>query len=363
MTNIATKAVITDTSLDFHALPEFDGHEFLIALTDKASGMKAFVAIHNRNLGIAHGGTRLRVYENEEDAIKDVLSLSKAMTYKSALAGLPYGGAKGVIIAPHSGNKNDLLKIYAERINSLGGLFHTGTDVGLTDDDVTEMARYCSYILGSNNASADYSTSKAAAIGVYYAIKAACVHKYASADLAGKTIGIKGVGKLGSELARLLYSEGASLILADVNHQAVQELADSLPGSRVVDPGQIHKETMDIYAPCALGNEFTVNTIDELRCGIISGGANNQLENDKIGDDLHSKGVIYVPDYIANAGGLIFVSEELEEDGYSKQRLEARLANIQNTVARVLKISQEDNQPTHRVADRLAWEILEGAVK
>ncbi len=333
---------------------EFDNHEFLIALSDKNSGLKAFVAIHNRNLGLAHGGTRVQYYQDETEALQDVLSLSKAMSYKSALAGLPFGGAKGVILLDETTDRNAVLKAYAQRVNALNGLFRTGVDVGLTDADVRFMSKYSQYMLGVSIKDAHgFSTSKAAAQGVYGAIKAAVQYKYGT-DLKGKTIGIKGVGKLGEALVELLARDQADLVIADINGQKAHDIQRKYQGVRIARADEIHKYPMHVYAPCALGNEFTPRTVPVLNCEVIAGGANNQLASDEVGDELFARGILYAPDYIANAGGLIFVTEELEKGGFRLERLTHRLNNIGRTLTNVFKGSEAEHVPTHRFASRLA---------
>ena len=342
-------------SVNWRQLPEFDNHEFVIALTDEPSGLSAFIAVHSRALGFAHGGTRFKTYTSETEALQDVLNLSKAMSYKSALAGLPYGGAKAVIILDESADRRAVLKAFAQKVATLGGLFHTGTDVGLVDDDIRYMHQFCSYMLGVTHNDADeLTTGKAAAIGVYYAIKAAAKHEYGSDDLAGKTVGIKGLGKLGGELARLLSADKVKLVVADIDPAVAESYQQMLPDVTIVDPSEIHKQQLDIYAPCALGQEFTELSVTELNCKIIAGGANNQLSNDMVGDMVAARGIIYVPDYIANAGGLIFVSEELESDGFKVDRIQQRLHAISDTVTAVLDEAAATNQPPYLVATRHA---------
>lgn len=337
-------------------LKAFDNHELVIALNDEDSGLKAYIAVHSSKLGPAHGGTRMKAYTNELLAIQDVLELSRAMSYKSALAGLPYGGAKGVIVLPEGPfDREKLLRAYAKRIESMHGTFRTGTDVGLTDKDTQLMAKDCQYILGIGGGDRHgLSTSKTAAMGVQLAIKAAAKHKYGSDDLKGKVIGIKGLGKLGAELAVLLGNDGASLVVADINADQITDLQKKLPNLKVVPAAEIHKHQMNIYAPCALGHEFMSETIRNLKCDIIAGGANNQLIDDQAGDEIFKRGILYAPDYIANAGGLIYVSEDLETDGFHLERVQKRLENIRDTLGVIFKNSERDNKPTHRVSDILA---------
>jgi glutamate dehydrogenase/leucine dehydrogenase len=221
------------------------------------------------------------------------------------------------------------------------------------------MAKHCQYILGlSTGDKGGYSTSKTAARGVFYAIKAAARHRYGSDGLKGRVVGVKGVGKLGEELVRLLIADGARVLIADTDHQKTVKLKQELTGIEVVEAKDIHKQEMDIYAPCALGDEFKPAVIKELACDIVAGGANNQLPNVKAGDELHKRDILYVPDYIANAGGLIFVSEDLESDGFHLDRVLNRLENIQSTLAMVFERSEQSGLPTHRVADAIAQERI-----
>jgi glutamate dehydrogenase/leucine dehydrogenase len=344
---------------DFRHLPQFDNHEMLISVSDDTIGLKGAIGIHNTNLGPALGGTRFQVYASEEDAIRDALNLSRAMSYKCALAGLSYGGGKAVIITDESLSKPELLKRYAQLVDKLGGLFKTGTDVGLSDADVAYMAEYTGHMLGVKAAArGDMSTAKVAALGVFYSCKAALQHIYGSDSFEGRTLGIKGVGKLGGELARLASAEGARVFIADIDGKRCEELADSISGLEVVSVEEAPYLPVDIYAPCALGNEFTSENIAGLRCRIISGGANNQLSDSRVGDELYKNGILYCPDYIVNAGGLIYVSDELEEDGFSKERVEERTAGIRTTLTNIFERSKAENLPTHTVADKIARERI-----
>lgn len=334
----------------------FGEHEFVIFLNDIKSGLKAFVAVHSTLRGPAHGGTRMKGYKNEKEALDDALRLSKAMSYKSALAGLPYGGAKGVIMFDNNLlDRKAVLRAYAKKLEQLNGLFQTGTDVGLTDSDTTYMAKYSGYILGLPKIDkSQMTTSSAAARGVFYSMRAAAKHRYGSESLAGRVIGVKGVGKLGGELVGLLLAAGAKVILADTDESKLALMRTAHPEATIVPVDEIHKQVMHIFAPCALGSEFNSRTVKQLRCDMVVGGANNQLENDRAGEALHEAGIIYVPDYVANAGGLIFVSEDLEQDGFHEQRIKARLKNIPKTVSTILERSRNLNKPTYWVADQMA---------
>ncbi len=340
-------------------LEEFDDHLMVIAFEEKNSGLQGFIAVHNTHLGPTLGGTRFQAYASKEQALRDVLNLSKAMSYKCAMAGLPFGGAKGVIIKTPGMNKNAAFQRYAEVVEELRGLFKTGTDVGIYDTDVAHMARYTSHMLGVVPGDrGDMSTSSIAALGVYYSIRASLKHRYGSGSPKGVAIGIKGVGKLGGELARLLYADGALLTIADIDSNRCDEIAAANPGTKVCPPELIHTLPFQVYSPCALGNEFTRTTIKQLKTDIIAGGANNQLAHDGIGDRLHELGILYAPDYIANAGGLIYVADELEEGGFRPQRVLQRTKAVGQTLAEVYAAATEQHKSTNAVASNIARERM-----
>lgn len=344
---------------DFRQFKQFDNHEMVITFTDELSGLKGFVAIHSTKLGLALGGTRLQYYRSEADGLKDALSLSRAMSYKCALANLPYGGGKGVILLSKNYKRDDALKAYARMVENLKGLFKTGTDAGIDDKDVTYMGQHTRHMLGLTNADrGDLSTAKCAALGVSYAMKAALNELYKSDNLYGRRIAIKGIGKLGGELAKILHAAGANLLVADTNVAKSQQLARELPGINVLPTSEIHKQEVDIYSPCALGNEFQRKVIQELSCKIVAGGANNQLPNTKAGNQLHKRGIIYAPDYVANAGGLIYVADELESNGFDQARVLSRISEIQTTLADIFKRSSTQNLATYKIADTMANERI-----
>lgn len=348
-------------SSDWRNHSEFDGHEFVMALTDDANGLKAFVAVHSRKLGIAHGGTRMKKYANDDEALRDVLNLSKAMSLKSAISDLPYGGAKGVIILGNGVNRQSLLRSYSEKVEALGGLFHTGTDVGLTDEDIALMARHCKYMLGVAPGDKEgLSTSRTAALGVYKGIKASVHFRYGKDTLQGLRIGIKGVGKLGGELARLLIKDGVRLLVADIDSQKVKALTEKYNQIEVTSSKLISSQPLDVYSPCALGQEFDNNSVSKLQCSIIAGGANNQLANESVGDMIHEKDILYAPDFVINSGGLIFISEELETDGFDIDRVRKRLDNIPKVLLTLFQESKSTGLSTNRIALKMAIERISG---
>ncbi len=341
--------------------PAFDNHEFVIKLTDEDSGLRAYVAIHSTELGSALGGTRFLHYQREDDALEDALHLSRAMSYKCALANLPYGGGKGVIVDSEGLNKKDVLLAYGRLVEKLRGLFKTGTDVGITDEDVQLMASRTSHMLGVTVADrGDLSTSKVAALGVFYAARAALTHMYGTADFTGKRVAVKGVGKLGGELARLLKEAGAQLLIADINPDSCDALKKRWPEVEVLAVEDIHKQEVDIYAPCALGHEFTEEKASELRCKVVVGGANNQLESPRVGELIADRGILYAPDYVANAGGLIYVADELEPDGFNKDRVLRRTQMIEHTIAEIFDKADKQKRSPNKVADLIAEERIRG---
>lgn len=360
VSTVDTGLVKAEQVKDIRQLPQFDNHEFVMVLSDKASGLRAYVAIHNTNLGPALGGTRMQPYASENEALRDVLNLSKAMSYKCALANLPYGGGKAVIIEDGTANREAVLTAYAKLVDKLNGLFKTGTDVGISDSDVALMGQYTSDMLGLTEADrGDMTTGKTAALGVFYAMRAALTKLYSQPDFGGRTVAIKGVGKLGSELARLVVEAGGSVSVSDINPAACEQLKAQLPSVTVADNAAIHTLPVDIYAPCALGNEFTTDNIAELQCRAVIGGANNQLATEDVGDQLVARGILYAPDFIANAGGLIYVADELEPGGFNKERVVERTKAIEQTMLTIFETAERENKPPHRVADDIALSRIE----
>lgn len=340
--------------------PEFDEHRLVMRIEDKESGLKCFIAIHNDNLGSATGGTRMYDYRSEEEALLDVLRLSRAMTYKCALAGVKFGGGKGVIIGdPKKDKSEDLLRSYARKVNELGGKFTTGEDVGITEDDVQLMLEESPYFNGKRGLGGD--PSPYTALGNFYAIQTAATEVFGSDDLSGKTVAVKGVGKVGSELVKLLIEEGINVYIADIDSMALDRVVVEYPHVKVVDPVEIHRLKVDIYAPCALGNEFTQKNKKEVKAKIICGSANNQLLSPDIGEWFFQNSVLYIPDYVANAGGLINVVDELEESGYQKERVLARIENIKDTVLKILELSRKRKKSLNLVADELAKQVFDKA--
>lgn len=334
-----------------------DTHERLIDFQDEATGLRGFIAIHNTNLGPATGGTRFKAYEKDEDAIHDALRLSKAMTYKCAMANVPYGGGKSVIM--YNGRKDkEFFEAYAKIVNSLNGRFTTGKDVGISDESIAHMSRVSPYI-SSRIGGEDPSIY--AGLGTFIAMMSAVETVYGSADLTNKKVSIKGLGQVGFELARLVSKAGGRLTVADIDENKLLSARREFGDITIVSPMEIHKVKANIYAPCALGGEFDEVTTTELNCDIVCGAANNQLASSDIGVKLMNRDVVYIPDYVANAGGLIAVVDGFQHKRFDSGRIKNNLLVIKDNVSKVLELSRKQNRPTEVLANELAESIIYGS--
>lgn len=340
--------------INFRKFREFDNHKLVVKIEDKNAGLNGFIAIHNDNLGLpAVGGTRMFPYKSEESAVRDVLRLSRAMTYKCAIAKVPYGGAKGVIIGnPKKDKTAKLLVAYAQKINSLCGKFYTGEDVGITQSDVNIMLKSSDYFIGKPEYAGD--PSPYAALSTFYAIQSAVYYTCKKKDLKDIEVAVKGVGKVGGELVKLLRDANATVFVSDVDKIALGKIKKRFPKVQVASNKTIHSLKVDVYSPCALGDELSIKNAADIKAKIICGAANNQLSDNKVGDWFFKHNVTYIPDYVANSGGLINVVGELARDGYEKSRVLKRIKGINNTVKKILTISSKTNRPPHRVADKIA---------
>lgn len=333
---------------------EFDNHKFVTFINDEDSQLQGFVAIHRKNSAVpSFGATRLWSYASEENALKDALRLSRMMSYKAALAGLPCGGAKAVIMMPENlKDRKKMLKAYSEQLNFLKDQFVTGTDVGLTQEDIEYMSQYSDNIVGLNVNPTIYTAK-----GLIAALKVCLEHKFGNESIEGRTFAIQGLGKIGESFLSLIYDKAGTIYATDVNSDIAEKVKEKYPNIHLVDPEEIHKQEVDIFSPCALSHSLNVNTINQLKCKVIIGGANNQLESDQIGDLLHKLGILYAPDYVVNAGGLIAVySEYLKQT--SESQLDDKIQNMVDIFKKILKESVKSNTPTHRVANSVAEEIF-----
>jgi leucine dehydrogenase len=321
---------------------------------DPVSGLKAIIAVHSTALGPALGGTRFFSYDDEDEALADVLRLAKAMTYKAAAAGLDLGGGKAVIIGdPHKVKSERLLRAYGRLVDSLNGRYITAEDVGTTTSDMVTIAKETEWVSGlphDHGGSGD--PSPATARGVLAAMRAVATHRWGSDDLSGKTVAIQGVGKVGISLVERLTKVGAKTIVADVNPASLE--AARAFGSSVVDTDEIFDADCDIFAPCAMGHALNEQSIPRLRCEAVVGSANNQLAEEADAERLADRGILYAPDFVVNAGGIINIAEEI--GGYSWERAAHRLDAVADTVTGVLETADERGVHPYEAAVELAEE-------
>ncbi|WP_345785216.1 Glu/Leu/Phe/Val dehydrogenase dimerization domain-containing protein [Roseisolibacter sp. H3M3-2] len=326
------------------------GHEQLVVCHDRASGYRGIIAIHDTTLGPALGGTRFWHYATDAEAIVDALRLARGMTYKNAVAGLNLGGGKSVIIGDNrTPNREMIFRAHGRFVDSLGGRYVTAEDVGTSTGDMDFVHMETDYVAGLAGASGD--PSPVTAHGVFRAIQASAQYRWGSDSLEGKTIAVQGCGNVGYHLAKELHRAGAKLIVADIDADRVKRVTNET-GARAVSTDEIVGQQADIYAPCALGGGINDKTIPQLRVEIVAGAANNQLLEDRHGDELEAKGILYAPDYVANAGGVINVYSELA--GWSRERSLRKSDEIYHTVLNVFEIAKQDGIPTYQAADRLA---------
>ncbi|GHD84789.1 Leu/Phe/Val dehydrogenase [Streptomyces naganishii] len=338
----------------FHS--EQGGHEQVVLCQDRASGLKAVIAIHSTALGPALGGTRFYPYANEEDAVADALNLARGMSYKNAMAGLGHGGGKAVIIGdPELVKTEELLLAYGRMVASLGGRYVTACDVGTYVADMDVVARECRWTTGrspENGGAGD--SSVLTAFGVYQGMRASAQHVWGDPSLRDRKVGIAGVGKVGHHLVRHLLDEGAEVVITDVREDAVRRVLEQHPGVRAVadTDALIRTEGLDVYAPCALGGALNDDTVPVLTAKVVCGAANNQLAHPGVEKDLADRGILYAPDYVVNAGGVIQVADELH--GFDFDRCRAKAAKIFDTTLAIFARAKDDGIPPAAAADRIA---------
>ncbi|MGZ4436235.1 MAG: Glu/Leu/Phe/Val dehydrogenase dimerization domain-containing protein [Nocardioidaceae bacterium] len=331
------------------------GHEQVVYCHDEATGLKAIIAIYSTALGPALGGTRFYPYASEQEALDDVLALSKGMAYKAALAGLDLGGGKAVIIGDPAHLKGEaLLRAYGRFVQSLHGRYYTACDVGTNSLDMDDIARECDYVTGRTVAHGGAGDSSVlTAYGVFQGMRAAAEATWGAPTLHGRTVGVAGVGKVGHHLVRHLVEDGADVVVTDVSADAIARVQAQFPDVRAVaDTAALVGGELDVYAPCALGGALDDEVVAVLSAKIVCGAANNQLAHDGIEKQLQDRGILYAPDYMVNAGGLIQVADELE--GFSFERAQQRAAGIFETTQRVFALAAADGVPPAVAADRLA---------
>ncbi len=330
------------------------GHEQVVFCYDEPTGLRAIIAIYSTALGPALGGTRFYPYETQTQALEDVLGLSRGMAYKNALAGLDLGGGKAVIWGDPARDKTEaLLRAYGRFVETLGGRYITACDVGTVVEDMDIVARESRYVTGrSPEHGGAGDSSVLTAFGTLCGMRAAAAHRWGSAQLSDRTVGIAGVGKVGKHLVSLLIEEGARILIADIDPRAIAIVQERFGDVTVVAPGELARTPMDIYSPCALGGVLTKELAPVLRAEIICGAANNQLAHPEVANLLAERDVLYAPDYVVNAGGVIQVADEIE--GFVFERARKRAAGIHATTARILTSAREQGITPSAAADQLA---------
>ncbi|WP_017931034.1 Leu/Phe/Val dehydrogenase [Robiginitomaculum antarcticum] len=338
--------------------PSFDDHEGVHAFADPASGLKAIVAIHSTARGPASGGCRLWSYVSEDAAIDDVLRLSKGMSYKNAMANLDLGGGKAVIIKPEGEfNRTALFTAFGKFIDQLGGRYITAEDVGVSPADMEIIHAQTPYVAGLNSGeAASGDPSPITAEGVYRGMRAAVQHRLGRDGLNGLTVAVQGIGHVGYALCEHVHKAGARLIVTDINTEALQKARDEL-GAVIVAPNDIYRQQADIFAPCALGRAINPDTLPQLKVKIVAGAANNQLSTPEMGAALHRNNILFAPDYVINAGGIINIASEISGT-YDPAWVASKLDELEATTRDVFAKAERAKRPTNEIADDMARQRL-----
>lgn len=335
----------------------FADHEQVVFVSDAPTGLRAIIAIHDTTLGPALGGCRMYPYADEAAALRDVLRLSRGMTFKAAAAGLKLGGGKAVIIGDPKRDKSPaLMRAMGQAVERLGGRYITAEDVGTTVADFAWVREATAHVVGLPvELGGTGDPSPTTALGVFHGLVAAARHRWGAANLAGRTVAVQGLGNVGWHLCRLLTEAGARVIVADIDVQRAQEAARAFD-ARVVDPHDIHSVDADMFAPCALGAIVNDETLQAMRFAVIAGAANNQLAQDAHGEQLRARGILYAPDFVINAAGMMRVASE--RDGFDAGMVEAQVRGIGDTLQRIFSRAEQDGVPTQHAAMQLAQERL-----
>lgn len=345
----------------FKYMEKYD-YEQVVICQDKESGLKAIIAIHDTTLGPALGGCRMWTYASEEEAIEDALRLARGMTYKNAAAGLNLGGGKTVIMGDPFKDKNEeMFRALGRFIQGLNGRYITAEDVGTTVSDMDLIHEETNYVTGiSPTFGSSGNPSPVTAYGVYLGIKASAKEAFGSEDLAGKKIAVQGLGNVAYTLCEYLHKDQAELIVTDINPDAVKRVVDAFDATAVA-PDDIYSVEADIFAPCALGAIINDQTIPQLKVKVVAGSANNQLAESRHGQTLHDLGIVYAPDYVINAGGVINVADELY--GYNRDRAFKRVETIYDSLTKIYAISKQQNMPSYLAANHLAEDRIQRVSK
>jgi len=338
--------------------PSFDKHELVHFASDSVTGLQTIIAVHSTALGSACGGCRLWSYPSSDEALEDALRLSRGMSFKNALAGIPLGGGKAVIMAEPGMKTPELMRAFGRVVESLGGRYITAEDVGVTVQDMQYVAEQTRYVHGlphENRAGGDPSPYTAQ--GVFLGMKAALVHRFGRSDFHGIRVLVQGVGNVGFNLCKLLHAAGAELIVADINETNLERVKASLPVT-VVGVENLMAQPADIFSPCALGAVLNDKTIPILNSQIVAGGANNQLANEKHGELLRQRGILYAPDYVINSGGIINVWSEMES--LPRESVCDKVSKIYETTLKIFEKADEQGSTSNRVADAMAVALIHG---
>ncbi|WP_121665634.1 Glu/Leu/Phe/Val family dehydrogenase [Mesonia aquimarina] len=341
----------------------FDDHEQVVFCNDKDTGLKAIIGIHNTVLGPALGGTRMWNYQSEWEALNDVLRLSRGMTFKSAVTGLNLGGGKAVIIGDAKTQKTpELMRRFGKFVDSLSGKYITAEDVGMETSDMDTVREVTKHVSGiSESKGGSGNPSPVTAYGVYMGMKAASKFKFGSDNLAGKKVIVQGIGHVGETLVKYITEEGGNVIISDINQERLEEVSKTY-GATIYEGSDLYSEDVDIYAPCALGATVNDETIGRLRAKVIAGAANNQLAQEVThGELLKQKGIVYAPDFLINAGGIINVYAEIE--GYDKAETMRKTENIYNTTLEILTEAEQAEITTHQAALKIAQDRIDARKK
>jgi leucine dehydrogenase len=341
--------------------PEFDHHEQVLFCHNAKAGLFGIIAIHSTALGPAAGGCRFYPYASVDDALTDVLRLSRGMSYKNSAAGLPLGGGKCVIVAdPARPDKADLLRAFSEHVQSLGGRYWTAIDVGMTPEDADILAERCDFVFTRASQYPDgFNPSHFTALGGFAGIRAVVKHALGRDDLEGVRVAVQGLGNTGRDLAALLAEAGAVLTVADVNEAAVAFTVEQ-HGATAVDPAVIHAQDVDVFAPCALGGILNDRSIPELRAKAVCGLANNQLAEPRHGAVLRGLGITYVPDYVVNAGGMMGSSTVIFATPNREDEIR-RIEGLYDTILGILERADAEDRPPSEIADELALARIDAA--
>lgn len=343
---------------------QFNGHEAVHHFVDANTGLHAVIAVHSTALGPAAGGCRYWQYASDDDALTDALRLSRGMTYKNAIAGLPFGGGKAVILAARDKPKSSaMFEVFGRFVDSLGGQYVTAEDLGVSTEDMLAVRHSTKFVSGLpvTGRQTGGDPSPWTALGVYLCMKVAYKAKYGVESLKNSTVAVQGVGNVGYHLCKLLADEGAILTVADVNSRNLERLLSAHPAN-VVAPDEILRQNVDVLSPCALGGILNSDTIPEIRAGVVAGAANNQLAEDADGRQLVDQGILYSPDYAINSGGIISVANEYLGQTSLKKTKQA-VNKIPERFAEILEISCREDKPTNVVADEIAQMIIENRLE